>query len=135
MVDFFECMQKHMISNKELAGEIKDRVYPQMLPQSSKFPSIVYTPISVTYDKNLGYESGFVRRIVQFTVHNTTFGKARNTSRILRQVFKDFSGDMYGLQIQAVHFINEMSGSNGTQTQYNADKYTNILELEFQYME
>ena len=135
MVDFFECMQKYMISNKELAREIKDRVYPQMLPQSSKFPSIVYTPISVTYDKNLGNESGFVRRIVQFTVHNITFGKARNTSRILRQMFKDFSGDMYGLQVQAVHFINEMSGSNGTQTQFNADKYTNILELEFQYME
>ena len=79
--------------------------------------------------------SDFVRRIVQFTVHNAIFGKARNTSRILRQVLKNFSGDMSGLQVQAVHFINEMSGSNGTQTQFNADKYTSILELEFQYME
>ena len=49
-------------------------------------------------------------------------------------MFKDFSGDMSGLQVQAVHFINEMSGSTGTQTQFNADKYTSILELEFQYM-
>ena len=135
MVDFFESIQKYMRLHKELASEVKDRIYPLMLPQSTTYPSIVYTPISVTYDKNLGRESGFVKRIVQFTVHNTTFGKARKTSRILRQVFKDFSGNMYDVQVQAVHFINEMSGSNGTQTQYNADKYTSILELEFQYME
>ena len=134
-MDFFESMQKYMRLNSDLVSEVGDRIYPLLLPQSSTFPSIVYTPISVTYDKNLEGESGFVRRIVQFTVHNTTFGKTRSTSRVLRLVFKDFCGDMYGVNVQAVHFINEMSGSNGSQTQYSADKYTNILELEFQYME
>ena len=55
-MDFFESMQKYMRLNSNLVSEVGDRIYPLLLPQSSTFPSIVYTPILVTYDKNLGRE-------------------------------------------------------------------------------
>ncbi len=131
MVDFFECMQKYMRLNSKLVAEVGDRIYPLLTNQNPTMPCIVYTPISCTYDKNLEQESGFVRQVVQFTIHNTSFGKARKTSRILRQIFKDFSGDMYGIKVQAVHSLNDMSiGTNDL-----ANEFMWVIELEFNFME
>ncbi len=128
-MDFYESLNKFMLSNSKLKAEVKNRIYPQRLPQNPTLPSIIYSQIRTEYDKNLQKESGFVREVVQFTVHDTTFGKVRKVSRIIRDIFKDFAGNMHGINIQATVSLTDMaSGSDEF-----GNEYMWIVELEFQY--
>ncbi len=129
MVDFYESLNKFLLSKKELKDVISNRIYPLRLPQNPKLPSMIYTPISTNYGKNLQQESGFVSEIVQFTIHSTTFGKARQVSRIVRHALKDFVGDMFGIDIGAVHCITDISGDSDD----NGNEYMWVIEMEFQY--
>ena len=134
-MDFFSSLNSFLLANNALNGAVGNRIYPHILPQNPTFPSIVYTPISTSYGDGLRAQTGFVRQIVQFSVHNTTFGNARSVGRILRGVLEDFSGDMSGITIQATHTLSDLSTGGDTMTNYKTEEYTNILEFEFDYME
>ncbi len=134
-MDFFECMAQYLLQNKKLQKVVSNRIYPIILPQQPTLPSIVYTPVTTTYGDGLQRQTGFVRQIVQFSVHNTTFGKARQTGRVLKTVLQDFSGDMCGINIQATHTLSDLSSDGDSMTNYKTEEYSNILEFEFDYME
>lgn len=131
MVDFFEGMYKYMIENKKVKSVFGTRIYPLLAKQNSEVPFVVYTPITCNYDENLQQESGFVRQVVQFTIHDTSFAKVRKTSRIIRNIFKDFNGNMGGIKIDAVHSLNDMNIG----TDDLSKEYMWVIELEFQFME
>lgn len=135
MKDFFECLSEYLLTNEKAHSVFANRVYPILMPQEGTLPAIVYTPISSQYDDGLQRHTGFVRQIVQFTIYDTTFGKARLCGRILKAVLHDFKGDMCGKQIQATHTLTDLTSGNGTMTSYNTEEYTNVLEFEFDYME
>lgn len=135
MTDFFECMAQYLLQNDNLKETVNERIYPHILPQQPVLPSIVYTPITARYDNALQKHTGFVRQIVQFSIHHTSFGKARKVGRILKAVLQDFKGNMNGLNIQATHLINDLSSAGNTMTNYKIEEYVNILEFEFNYNE
>lgn len=134
-MDFFEGMAQYLLQNKKLQRAVGDRIYPFILPQQPTLPAIVYTPITTMYGDGLQRQTGFVKQIVQFSVHNTTFGKARQTGRILRAVLQDFSGDMCGITVQATHTLSDLSSDGDSMTNYKTEEYSNIVEFEFDYME
>jgi len=134
-MDFFEALTKYLLQNRKLQNVVGDRIYPTILPQQPKLPAIVYAPITTTYGDALQRHTGFVKQIVQFTVHNTTFGKARQTGRVMKAVLHDFSGDMCGINIQATHTLSDLSSDGDSMTNYKTEEYSNILEFEFDYME
>jgi hypothetical protein len=133
--DFFVCLAEHLLNSTALQSAVGSRVYPHLLPQSPILPSIVYIPISTSYGNALQRQTGFVRQRVQFSVHNTTFGKARETGRILKAVLQDFKGDMCGTVIQATHILSDLTTGGNTMTNYKTEEYMNILEFQFEYME
>lgn len=135
MRDFFECLTSYLLNNRSVSKAVGDRVYPQLLPQEPMLPAVVYTPITAVYDDALQRHTGYVRQIVQFTIHDTTFGKARATGRKIKAVLQDFKGDMAGVNIQATHTLTDVSTGGNTTTQYDTEEYTNTLEFEFDYME
>lgn len=135
MKDFFVSMTQYLLQNTQLKNEIEERIYPYILPQSPTLPSIVYIPISTIYDNSLQRHTGFVRQIVQFSIHNTTFGKARQSGRVLKSVLHDFRGDMCGITIQATHTLTDLFTRGDSMENYSTEQYTNILEFEFNYME
>lgn len=135
MKDFFECLNGYMLAEPRLKKLFGTRIYPLMLPQKPQFPSMVYQPITTIYHRNLQAESMFIRQVVQFTIHDTTFGKTRTARKIVKSVFQDFVGDMNGVWVQAVHTISDLTSGNGTTTQYSVDEYCAVLEFEFNYME
>lgn len=135
MKDFFECLHEFLCRQDKLKAVVSERIYPMNLPQKPTFPCIVYTPITANYGKNLQHESGFVKQNVQFSIHDSTFGKARRVSRLLRGVLKDFSGDMAGQIIEAVHSITDIIAKNNNSENFSIEEFCAILEFEFQYME
>ncbi len=135
MKDFFECLLQYLLQNSALRTAVGDRIYPHILPQNPVLPAIVYIPVSTSYGNGLQRQTGFVRQIVQFSVHHTSFGKARQVGRIMKGVLQDFSGDMCGLNIQATHILTDLSTDGDTMTNFNTEDYINILEFIFEYME
>lgn len=135
MKDFFVCLTQFLLNNTALQSAIGSRIYPHLLPQNPILPSIVYIPISTSYGNGLQRQTGFVQQRVQFTIHNTTFGKARDTGRILKAVLQDLKGDMYGTVIQATHILSDLTTGGNTMTNYKTEEYMNILEFKFEYME
>ncbi len=134
-MDFIESLARYLIGNETIKAVVSGRVYPQVLPQQCDFPSIMYTPTTVTYDNALQVHTGFVRQMVQLSIHDKTFGKARQVGHIVRQVLQDYSGDMCGVHVQATHTISDIMSTEDNSTIYNTSEYVNILEFEFQYME
>lgn len=134
-MDFFECLTQYLLGNSILQAAVGNRIYPHILPQQPVLPAIAYTPLSATYDNALQKHTGFVRQRVQFSVHNTTFGKTRQVGRILKEVLQDFKGTMLGINIQATHTLSDLFSTGNTMTNYKIEEYTNILEFEFNYME
>lgn len=134
-MDFIECLAKYLRDNETLNAVVAGRIYPQVLPQQSNFPSIMYTPTTVTYDNALQTHTGFVRQMVQLSIHDSTFGKARQIGHIVRQVLQDYSGNMCGVHVQATHTISDIMSTEDNSTMYNTSEYVNILEFEFQYTE
>lgn len=135
MRDFFECLNGYMTEESRLKKLFGGRIYPMMLPQNPKFPCMVYQPITTIYHRNLQAESKFIRQVVQFTIHDTTFGKTRAARKVIKSVFQDFVGNLQGIRVQAVHTISDLTSGNGTTTQYSVDEYCAVLEFEFNYME
>lgn len=100
---------------------------PGVSPKETSYPVLIYNSIKIYYDKNLQKESGFITQKVQFTVVDSTYAKASLNGEVIRAVFKDFKGDMAGMEILASHFetnILEVVETN---------EYIAILEIEFQY--
>ncbi len=134
-MDFFEYLHGYLACNDKIKNIFGCRIYPIAVAKTLSYPSIIYSPISTSYDKNLQNESGYTRQIVQFSVYENTFGKARKASRILREVLKDFSGDMHGLKIQAVHSISDNILQTNSRDNFDLEEHVAILEFEFQYNE
>jgi len=133
--DFFECLVEYLLSINDLQEVIGNKLYPNILPQESSLPAIVYTPISASYDESLQGSTGFVRQVVQFSIHDTTFGKARQASRIVKAILQDFRGDMCGLFVQATHILSDLSIDRNSKKSFDVDEYTSVLEFSFEYTE
>ena len=126
-MDFFECLYLYLTKCSSIKNMFNGRVVPLLANDVTEYPILIYSPIGVTYDKNLQKESGFTRQKVQFTVVEKSFGKSRTAIQTVRAVFKDFKGNMEGIQIQATHF------ESSDMEIKEENKYMTLLEIEFMY--
>ena len=134
-MDFIIALHKYLSESAKLNECISNRLYPLLLPQQPKLPAIVYTPLSASYGRALQKETGFVKERVQFSMHDKTYGKARELSRVLKGLLKDFKGNMNGINVQATHLVNDISSNTNTAARYSAEEYICIIEYEFNYTE
>lgn len=122
-------MYQYLSENNEIKTVFSGRIYPLIMPEKTEYPAIIYQHINTVFYRLLQKQSKYRKNTVQFTVYDKTFGKARKSARFLKQVLIDFTGDMCGTNIEAVHLISENPGKTDT------EEYTYILEFEFDYNE
>ena len=127
LTDFFECLYSYLTKCSSIKNVFSGRVVPLLAKDVTEYHILIYSPIGVTYDKNLQKESGFTRQKVQFTVVANSFGKSRTAIQTVRAVFKDFKGNMEGIEIQATHF------ESSDMEIVEENEYMTMLELEFMY--
>lgn len=132
-MDFFEHLNLFLKNDISVAEVFGDRIFPIFLKQNASYPAMACAPVSATYDKNIQCESGFNRQVVQFSICDKTFGKARRSSRILKEVFKDFHYSLAGLPIETTHCISDNIVTNNSKESFDTDEYCGILEYEFQF--
>ena len=129
--DFLQSIFEYLSSSKELKAIVGDNIFPMYIPQYDKIPAIVYHPVSVAYDSELGRDSGFQKAIVQFDCHETTFKKARILSRLIKKMFQDYHGDMFGTNIQAVFIKSDIIINDTANNKFDALNSVHVLEFEF----
>ena len=129
--DFLQSIFEYLSNNAELKKIVGDNIFPMYIPQYDKIPAIVYYPVSVSYDTELGRDSGFQKVIVQIDCHEKTFKKARILSRLIKKMFQDYHGDMCGTNIQAVFIKTDIIINDTANNKFDALNSVHVLEFEF----
>ena len=90
----------------------------------------------ISYDYDLDKkDTGFVITTVQFDCHDKSFKKARQLSRAVKRLFQDYSGDMYGVNIQATFIQSDIVFNNSSSNRFDAEDVIHVIEFEFHYNE
>ena len=129
--DFLQSINEYLNSNAELKKIVGDNIYPMFIPQYDKIPALVYYPVSASYDSALQQDTGFERIIVQFDCHEKTFKKARKLSRLLKEMFQDYHGDMFGTKVQATFIKSDFIVNDASSNKFDATDSVHVIEFEF----
>jgi hypothetical protein len=134
-MDILESIYKYLRLNNKLTNIVGDNIFPQLIPQGKALPAVVYSPVRCHYDSALQKDTGFSRLMVQFNCYDETFVKARKLGKVIKKVFRNYRGDMFGSDIQAVFIRSDYMTISKLKVNYDADRYASIIEIEFYYME
>lgn len=129
--DFLQSINEYLNSNAELKKIVGDNIYPMFIPQYDKIPALVYYPVSASYDSALQKDTGFERIIVQFDCHEKTFKKARKLSRLLKEMFQDYHGDMFGTKVQATFIKSDFIVNDASSNKFDTIDSVHVIEFEF----
>ena len=129
--DFLQSLYEYLDNNLDLKNIVGKNIYPMFIPQYDKIPALVYYPVSATYDSALQKDTGFQRVIVQFDCHETTFKKARKLSRLIKSMFQDYHGDMYGTLIQATFIKSDFIVNESSSNKFDTKDSVHVIEFEF----
>lgn len=129
--DFLQSLYEFLMANQNLRQIVGDKIYPMFIPQYDKIPAIVYYPVSANYDSALQRDTGFQRVIIQIDCHELTFKKARTLSRLIKTMFQDYQGDMFGTNIEAVFIRSDFILNNTSNNKFDATDSVHVLEFEF----
>ena len=135
MKDICQAVYEHLCSQTVISELVNKRIYPSILPEDAPLPSIVYSPILANYDSALQGDTGFVRQTIQFVCHASTFKKARELSRLVKKTFQDYTGDMQGLDIQAVFIKSDYEYNGNTSLKFDTEEFMSSIEFEFHFNE
>ena len=135
MKDICQAVYEQLCSQTAINDLVKKRIYPSILPEDAPLPSIVYSPILANYDSALQGDTGFVRQTIQFVCHASTFKKARELSRLVKKTFQDYTGDMQGLDIQAVFIKSDYEYNGNTSLKFDTEEFMSSIEFEFHFNE
>ena len=135
MKDICQAVYEKLCSDLNISRYVCGRIYPIVLPEDAPLPAIVYTPVLANYDSALQGDTGFVRQTMQFVCHDTRYKKARELSRKVKCVFQDYSGDMCGLNIEAVFIKSDYEYNGNTALKFDMNEYMSSIEFEFHFNE
>ena len=134
-MDFLQALYTYMSSKTELTNIVGSKIYPMFIPQKQTIPAITYYPVSTTYGSELCKDNGFVRCIVQFDCHEKNFKKARQLSRVIKNIFQDLHGNMGGIDIQATFIRSDIVLNSGESNRVDTEDTIHIIEIEFYFNE
>ena len=64
-----------------------------------------------------------------------TFEKARKLSRLVKKSLQDYTGDMNGVEIQAVFIKSDYELNGNTSLKFDTEEYMSCIEFEIHYNE
>ena len=135
MKDLLQAVYEYISGNTEIQAVVHGRIFPIVLPQDASLPAMVYAPVVANYDSALQGDTGYVRQTIQFVCHEKTFKKARKLSRLVKKALQDYTGDMNGVEIQAVFIKSDYELNGNTSLKFDTEEYMSSIEFEIHYNE
>ena len=135
MKDLLQAVYEYISGNPEIQAVVQGRIFPVVLPQDEPLPAIVYAPVVANYDSALQGDTGYVRQTIQFVSHEKSFKKARKLSRLVKKALQDYTGDMNGVEIQAVFIKSDYELNGNTSLKFDTEEFMSSIEFEFHFNE
>ena len=135
MKDLLQAVYEYISGNTEIQAVVQGRIFPIVLPQDASLPAMVYAPVVANYDSALQGDTGYVRQTIQFVCHEKTFKKARKLSRLVKKALQDYTGDMNGVEIQAVFIKSDYELNGNTSLKFDTEEYMSCIEFDIHYNE
>jgi hypothetical protein len=90
-----------------LSGLIDSKVYPNRITQAQDLPVLVYQAVSVQPNDTKNGPSGVDEKRWQINVYGADYGLCEDIRDLLRMDIDRFQGEVLGVQIQGVQFLDE----------------------------
>lgn len=90
-----------------LIALVGSRIYPLVMPQNPTYPTVVYSRVSRVYEKDLSGTAWNQSRM-QFSVYATKYSDAKAVAEQIRAAFRDYKGEINGINIMLADVTNEI---------------------------
>lgn len=121
--------------NSTVNALVSERIYPQIVPQNTSVPAIVYIQVSGIRNHTLSGTDDMVYSRWQFTVIADTYAQLRNLSDAVRTALDNLDNTVGSVVVQCGHFIDESDGIDTTAGVDVLRRYTKIIEGYIWYNE
>lgn len=111
-----EAIYSYLSSYTALTTYCSNRIYPDFLPQSPKYPCVSYSQISEEEVDTIEQPNTLIAPTMQFDCFATAASTAEAMSKQIRAAFKSYSGQMGGTAGVTVSGIEKISSLNNTYT-------------------
>jgi hypothetical protein len=105
--DIRPALRAFLLADAAIAAIVAARVYPVVLPQGERGPSIVYTRVSGAGDHHMQGASGLARVRMQIDVWASTPDLAAPLANLVKERIDGYRGPMGAVPVQGVFFADE----------------------------
>ena len=118
-----------------VSGLVSSRIYPQVIPQNTSLPAIVFSQISGPRQHTITDTDNMVPSRWQFTVVAETYAELRGISDAVRGVLDNYTGVCGTVTIQCAHFMDEVDLTDIVPGTDKLRRYSKAIELAIDYNE
>lgn len=87
-----ETLYTRLSTYANLTSLVSTRIYPNIAPQESTLPIVVYRTVSSVRETAMGSDPGIVETRVQLSCFGTTYSSAKNVAKQVRLATQRWSG-------------------------------------------
>jgi len=125
-----EALQAYLIGNAGVAALFGDRIYPNVIPQTSPLPAAAFQTVTTTGDDTHDGPSGWTEITLQITVDGAAYLATKAAVRAIYLALRGYSGTLSGVKIYYISRENLIDGYN------EGSKSTTIRQdFKVQYLE
>jgi len=125
MADIEEVLVAYLKTQSGLTALVKNKIYPEEIPQKIDLPAVSYIKISDIKTHMLKEQNPLENPYLQFTVYAESKSSARGVLAQIKLALIDYVGTLSGIVIQKIQMENEISsmetGADGVQKVYTED--------------
>ncbi len=97
----------YMSNHASIAGQVSDRIYPDVAPENTDYPLITFTVIAESHVHHMEGASGLVNPSIQIDVWATKVSDRAITSEAIRGAMDGFRGVMDDIEIRNCFLIDK----------------------------
>lgn len=116
---------KKLSTTSNIQSAVDTRIYPEVVPQGSEFPCIVYSKTSIEPNDTKSGASTNDRINIQIDTYGETYQQTETISGRVRTALDRYSGTLEGITFQQVVFIDDSNEGR--------DDDRNVFRIRQQY--
>tara|TARA_Y100000310_G_scaffold239557_1_gene243183 strand:- start:1870 stop:2286 length:417 start_codon:yes stop_codon:yes gene_type:complete len=123
-----DAIYEHLVEAAAISAVVGSRVYPNLLPNGTTYPALMYRPISSNRDQTHNAETGsFVKSRWEFNCYGASYTEATTLARAVRAELESYQGD---LGANGKTYAVDNIEIDGPRASYDQDVGTHKLQID-----
>ena len=127
-----EAIYSYLSAYAALTTYTSNRIYPEYLPQTPKYPCVTYGKVSENEVDTLEQPDTLIAPTIQFDCFATSSSTAAAMGMVIRDAFKNYSGLMGGSSGVTVSAIDKVSSIHNTYTDSDGRIIAHVTSADYQ---